>query len=209
MTTINPTVNFPTVGMSPQALVGADLDVYFYNSRWVAPIKKYLEADHILPTVVRLNELPGNALIVKSSSGWYRRVSSIKNNQCALPSHYQLFFTSGPSPSTTAQGRHTRFNRNYTWCNPRITQYLSFETKELWNKYDRVHYSGFATKLAEPVFKDTDPQDMLIPRLSFTSCPEFSIEDLQSMSLGVQYLLKLFQVAFNLQYDEATSKWVD
>ena len=71
-TITDPTLNLPTIGMSTEALVGVDLDIYFYNSTWAAPIKKYFEADHILPTKIRLNELPSNALIVKYHRGWYQ-----------------------------------------------------------------------------------------------------------------------------------------
>jgi len=194
-TIADPTLNFPTIGMSTQALVGADLDVYFYNSTWTTPIKKYLEADHILPTKIRLDELPGNALVVKSLSGWYRNSQATHNNRYVFPLSYQLFFTGG------------QCDPGYSYV-PRIMQYLSFETKENWDKYTRAYYSGYI-KVPEPIFKDTDSLDTVTPRLSFSNCPRFSVEDLQSMQLGLQYLLKLFKIVFNLQYDETTNKWIE
>jgi len=194
------------IGTSAAALTGYDLNTYFFNGKWLKPVKSYIEADHILPTRVRLNNLPQAAFVVKAYTDG-QSGSGGSDKKLLPPKHYQLFFTSDSGP-------------NSTWYTPTLSCYLNFICKnDRYGVNNRPSFTSFASLRQKrhqfssgssyTPFDESDADHAMHPVFSFTRCPTFSLNDVHKMQIGVEYLLKLLSISFDLQYDSATTQWLD
>ena len=200
MTTTTQTLNnFPTLGTSPLALVGCDINMYVYSARWLYPIKRYIDSDHILPSRTRFNDLPGNAFVIKASAANWNPKLKLPNGD-TLPKFFQLLCTAG------------RQNNSWGGYVPRLSYNLGFISKEEWENQQHYRSGGFVASKEDHldlIFKDTDSDYTVIPRMSINRGSAFLLGDIQRIALAQQYLLKLFKIGFNLHYDEATNRWLE
>ena len=196
---------FPLVGVSPLATVGCDINVFFHNGTWLGKLRHYIARNRLLPSSLRMCDLPQEAMVVKAHSRY------LTEGPVSMPRYHTLAFT-----SKTAE--HNRFGGGwgYQWT-PRLLCYLCFQSKKEWERGTEVHYGEFLARnhqtrnnrlMPSPRFQESDPEWTLFPTLTFSQCPGLSLDDLTSIQVGVESLLKLYQLSFQIQYDASTEEWI-
>ena len=190
--------SLPTVGISPEALIGRDINMHFYSQRWLGSLKQYIDEDRIIPTRIPLCHLPESATTIKSV-GTYR----VGISECAtIPASYSMYMTSDRRAPTF---------RSYL---PRLQFYMELRSKSTWREDWHHSYGNRGTPLSntpEPkdIFKDSDPEWAVFPTISFSSSPLISLDTIRDMQIGVEYILRLMQIALHVQYDEGTLRWME
>ena len=232
--TLNNINDAPTLGTSPVALVGTDINIYFYSGRWLELLQRHIEASRILPSSQRLRDLPENAMIVKPVLGGYRNYNYMRACRAAsfssvsplmgehFPMGYQIFFT-GESYKAPWGG--------YVVTPRHLACLLSFETKheqEFYNQDKNTHptnkgrgdqlYWGKCVKCfrdsTQSIFTEDDADNTMVPRIesgriSYDSVSTPTLQDIWAFQLGIKYFLKLCQTTLCLQYDTATTMWLE
>jgi hypothetical protein len=205
---------FPTLGTGPEELVGSSLNTYFYNAKWLHPLYRYIESGKVMPQRVRICELPPGAFIIKGLSTFghssFYTCPVPPGNPYVVPRHFQLFFTAGENTDRPYRG----------YRSGTIKSTLTFNSSEHEQQYGSLcDFTAFATEInvlkegdsGEPSSAANDDKldDWVVsPSLYIASGPSIKLEALQTLQLGIQYFLKLLNLAVDVQYDPNTNRWL-
>ena len=100
--------NLSIIGTTPESLTGYNINAYFYNGKWLRPLITYIDGDKILPTRVRVTQLPVSALVIKAWPHYAYHRTNQNSWDTSIPRYYTLNFTTDSilaSPSALSNPR--------------------------------------------------------------------------------------------------------
>ena len=179
-----------TIGTTPKTLVGEDVNLYVISSRKLSRLGDYLDSSQILSSKIAVQNLPEDAIVIKDIS-WRGWTGAPAKDYPDVPLFLRVFFT-GVEVETIWGG----------WAAHKQGYYFTL------NSPRGPKYAGC---LGRPN-GEVGPESIGILQPSIApvnfSNNFMTLEDMQIVGISFQYLLKLFQIAYNIHYDEATIRWL-